>query len=53
MAYFKSIKRKHMLLIILVAYAIAYILVAGAENYKIKNEYEKQKIESYNKEWKK
>ena len=45
-----KINRKHMLLIILVAYVIAYLLVAGSENYKVKNEYEKAKIESYYKE---
>lgn len=47
MVYFKSIKREHMLLIILVAYVIAYLLVDARENYLVKNEYEKAKIESY------
>lgn len=33
--------------IILVSYAIAYIMVDGYNNYQVKNEYEKAKIESY------
>lgn len=33
--------------IILVSYVIAYILVGGYNNYQVKNEYEKAKIESY------
>lgn len=47
----KRIKRKHMLLIILVAYVIAYLLVAGAENFRVKNEYEIAKRDYYYKEW--
>lgn len=46
----KPIKRKHMLLIILVAYVIAYLINVGIENYIVKNEYEQAKIQSY-KEW--
>ena len=47
----KRIKREHMLLIILVAYVIAYLLVAGVDNYKVKNEYEIAKRDYYYKEW--
>ena len=48
----KAINRKQFILLLLIGYVIAYLLVGGVENYKVKNEYEKQKIESY-KEWKK
>ena len=43
----KTINRKQFVLLLLIGYVIAYLLVAGAENYKIKNEYEQAKIESY------
>lgn len=33
--------------IILVSYVIAYTLVGGYNNYQVKNEYEKAKIENY------
>ena len=47
----KSINRKQFILLLLIGYVIAYLIVDGVENYTVKNEYEKTKIESYNKEW--
>lgn len=41
-------KRLEKLFIILCAcYVVAYILAAGIENFKAKNEYEKQKLIGY------
>lgn len=47
---FKSINRKQFVLLLLIGYVIAYLLVDARENYIVKNEYEKTKIESYYKE---
>lgn len=47
----KRISCKQFVLLLLIGYVIAYLLVAGVENYRVKNEYEQAKIESYNKEW--
>lgn len=33
--------------IILLAYAIAYLMLDGYSNYQVKNQYEQEKIESY------
>lgn len=46
----KTINRKQFVLIVLIAYVVAYLIVGGVENYTVKNEYEQTKIESYNKE---
>ena len=43
-------KLKKVTLLLMVCYAIAYMLVSIHEGYTIKNEYEKTKIESYKKE---
>ena len=48
---FKSISCKQFILILLVAYVVAYLIVDGVEKYTVKNEYEKAKSEYYYKEW--
>lgn len=49
----KMKKFKKMILALCVIYAVAYMLnhmvSSGIQNYRIKNDYEKAKIESYNK----
>lgn len=43
----KDFKLGDWILLLLVSYVIAYTLVQGYNNFQIKNEYEKYKIESY------
>ena len=43
----KDFKLGDWILLLLVSYVIAYTLVQGYNNFQIKNEYEKSKIESY------
>lgn len=43
----KEFKLGDWILLILASYVMAYVLLQGYNNFQIKNEYEKAKIESY------
>lgn len=43
----KSLTLGNWVVIILVSYAIAYLMLDGYSNYQVKNQYEQEKIKSY------
>ena len=43
----KSLTLGNWIVMILVSYAIAFLMVDGYSNYQVKNQYEKEKIENY------
>lgn len=43
----KDLTTGNWFVIILISYVIAYTLVGGYNNYQVKNQYEKEKVENY------